>query len=251
MSPGPVSAIQRAAKLLESARSGVALTGAGVSTESGIPDFRGDQGLWTDYDPMDVASLEGFEEDPARFYRFWSTKFASLASATPGGAHRFLAGLESRGRITTIVTQNIDGLHQAAGSRHVLEVHGSFRSVVCLACGEREGVATVFARAGEKAPGCRACGATPLKPDVVLFGEMLPPNFAQAEREVDQADVLLAMGTSLGVYPVAGLVARAKRRGAAVVILNRDPTPFDPEVDVVVNGELGAICRQLGALLAL
>ena len=251
MSPGPVSSIQEAAKLLERARSGVALTGAGVSTDSGIPDFRGDAGLWKDYDPMDVASIEGFEADPARFYRFWSTEFATLASATPSAAHRFLAGLESRGRITAVITQNIDGLHQAAGSRHVLEVHGSFRTVECLACGEREGVATVFARSGNEAPACRACGARRLKPDVVLFGEMLPPSFAAAEREVDQADLLVAMGTSLGVYPVAGLVARAKRRGAAVVILNRDPTPFDSEVDVVVNGELGAICRQLGALLAL
>ena len=243
MSAEPLRAITDAAALLERARSGVALTGAGVSTESGIPDFRGDAGLWKDYDPMDVASIEGFEANPARFYRFWSSEFATLAHATPSPAHRFLAGLESRGRITTVVTQNIDGLHQAAGSRNVLEVHGSFRTVECLACGAREGVATVFPRCGEQAPACRACGARELKPDVVLFGEMLPPTFARAEKEVDQADVLVAMGTSLGVYPVAGLVARAKRRGAKVVILNRDPTPFD--------AELGTICRQLGALLAL
>lgn len=243
--------IAKAARLLEDARACVALTGAGVSTESGIPDFRGDAGLWRDYDPMDVASIEGFEEDPARFYRFWAQEFGSLANAAPSRAHRFLLGLESRGRLAAIVTQNIDGLHQKAGSSRVLEVHGSFQRVQCLACGVIEGVASVFARAGEQAPACTACGVRRLKPDVVLFGEQLPPVFAEAEAEVDRADVLLAMGTSLGVYPVAGLLPRAQRSGAKLIILNRDPTPFDDEADVVVRGELDAVCRELGTILAI
>jgi len=246
--------IDQLAQWLENARHGVAITGAGVSTESGIPDFRSDTGMWTDVDPMDVASVNGFRDDPARFYRFWRSKFAALAAATPNLAHRLVAGLERRARIQTVITQNIDGLHQKAGSSNVLEVHGTFRVVTCLQCGANEPIEALFHRHEEPStpPICRKCGAAQLKPNVVLFGEDLPPGvFAEAEAEVEQADVVLVMGTSLEVYPVAGLVPRAKRSGAKVAIINRDPTPFDEDVDLVLRAELGPTSRSLMAMLGL
>ncbi|HJK90979.1 MAG TPA: NAD-dependent deacylase [Polyangiaceae bacterium LLY-WYZ-15_(1-7)] len=242
------------AGLLEDARYVVALTGAGVSTESGIPDFRGDSGLWQDANPMDVASIDGFLEDPARFYRFWREKFAMLAAAKPNLAHRLLAGLEMRGRMHSVVTQNIDGLHQKAGSSRVLEVHGSFRRLRCLECEAEEDIESLFRRYEGKeaeAPRCTHCGSASLKPDVVLFGEMLPKAFKEAEAEVQEADVLLAMGTSLGVYPVAGLLPLAKRTGAKVAIINRDPTPFDEDADIVIRAELGKTSRELMTMLNL
>ena len=242
--------IDALAEALSESRNTVVLTGAGVSTESGIPDFRSDAGLWGEVDPMDVASAEGYAADTARFYRFWAQKFGAIATASPGPTHRFLADLESAKGLSCLVTQNIDGLHQKAGSQNVVEAHGSFREARCLSCGQREGIATVFARAGERAPECRKCSGRRLKPGVVLFGEMLPEEFAKGEKATDEADVLVAMGSSLGVYPVAGLVARAIRAGARTFIVNRDGTPFDDEVEGVVRGELkdivGALRTRLG-----
>ncbi|MCU0677566.1 MAG: NAD-dependent deacylase [Myxococcota bacterium] len=240
---------------LEDARHAVALTGAGVSTESGIPDFRSDAGLWKDADPMEVASIDGFLADPVRFYRFWRSKFAALATAPPSAAHRLLAGLEARGRMQNVVTQNIDGLHQRAGSHHVLEVHGSFRRLRCLDCGGVEGIESLFSRFSEKdldtAPRCLRCGSTKLKPDVVLFGEALPASFREAENEARACDVMLVMGTSLNVYPVAGLVPLAKRHGAKLILLNREPTPFDEDADLVIHRELGTVSRELISMLGL
>ncbi len=241
--------IRDLAMMLEEARHAVALTGAGVSTESGIPDFRGNAGLWQDADPMEVSSIDGFEADPDRFYAFWKDKFASLVSATPNDAHRLLAGLESRGRMAAVITQNIDGLHQRAGSTNVHEVHGSFRTVKCLACGQTGTIEELFAR--ENPATCTHCGQKRVKPDVVLFGEMLTSAFAAAEASAREADVLIAMGTSLGVYPVAGLVGEALRNGAKVVILNRDETPYDSEADLVIHGELGPTSRELMTLLGM
>ncbi|MEM7606874.1 MAG: NAD-dependent deacylase [Myxococcota bacterium] len=241
----PTTALADFRGALRSSAFTVALTGAGVSTDSGIPDFRGDAGLWTDVDPMDVASVEGFEADPARFYRFWAGKFAAIADAEPGPAHRYLASLEEQGQLHGIVTQNIDGLHQKAGSKRVIEAHGSFQEVHCLSCGAVEGVATVFARAGARAPACQTCGGRRLKPGVVLFGEALPASFAEADAWARRSELLIAMGTSLGVYPVAGLVAVAKRSGARIAILNRDPTPFDAEADWVLHGELRELVGAL------
>jgi NAD-dependent deacetylase len=233
------------AKALRESRQTVVLTGAGVSTESGIPDFRSDAGMWGEVDPMDVASAEGYATDTARFYRFWSQKFGVITTALPGPAHRFLADLEAAKGLSCLVTQNIDGLHQKAGSQNVVEAHGSFRAATCLSCGVVEGIATVFERAGERAPKCRKCGGRRLKPGVVLFGEMLPAEFAQGEKAADEAEVLVAMGSSLGVYPVAGLVARAIRAGARTFVVNRDDTPFDDEVEGVVRGELKDIVGAL------
>ncbi|MEM1417017.1 MAG: NAD-dependent deacylase [Myxococcota bacterium] len=250
-----MSDVTTLARWIDQARHVVALTGAGVSTESGIPDFRSAAGLWSQSDPMDVASIDGFRADPGRFYRFWAEKFAAFVDAPPSRAHRLLAGLEGRGRMQAIVTQNIDGLHQRAGSRNVLEVHGTFQRVRCLSCGNEESLGEVFGRVvmeeGAAPPSCPVCGHTMLKPDVVLFGEMLPPIFQVAERESRDADLFLVLGTSLEVFPVAGLAPLAKRTGARVVILNRDPTPYDREADLVLQGELGAISRELTSLLGL
>ncbi|MEM9067512.1 MAG: NAD-dependent deacylase [Myxococcota bacterium] len=241
--------LRAVAELIEASRHAVALTGAGVSTESGIPDFRSDSGLWRDVSPMDVASIDGFREDPERFYRFWAPKLLSLKDAEPSAAHRLLAGLESRGRMQAVVTQNIDGLHQKAGSTRVLEVHGTFREFRCLACGTETTMEVLEPCAA--LPACTSCGATRLRPKVVLFGEMLPAAFGLAEMEVRAADLLIVMGTSLEVYPVAGLVPLARRSRAKVIILNRDETALDDEADLVVNDELGATCGQLITLLGL
>ena len=243
--------IRDLANMLEDARHAVALTGAGVSTESGIPDFRSDAGLWKDADPMQVSSIQGFEEDPDRFYAFWKDKFASLVSAAPNDAHRLLAGLESRGRMAAVITQNIDGLHQRAGSHNVLEVHGSFRTVRCLACGHASTIEALFQREVGEAARCPSCGEKRVKPDVVLFGEMLTAAFGEAQVAAREADVLIAMGTSLGVYPVAGLVGEAQQNGARVVIINRDETPFDDDADFVLHGELGPTSRELMTLLGM
>ena len=241
------------AEWIENARHGIALTGAGVSTESGIPDFRSDAGLWAETDPQLVASIDGFLEDPVRFYRFWRDKFAGLAEAKPNAAHRLLAGLESRGRMHAVITQNIDGLHRRAGSHRVLEIHGTFRKAQCLECAYSEPIESVFARfdaGAHQAPTCVQCGAAKLKPAVVLFGESLPSLFAQAEAEVEQADLLLVMGTALEVHPVAGLVPRAKRSGCRVAIVNRDATALDDEADLVVRGELGQLSKELMNMLS-
>ncbi len=250
-----MSDVNTLARWIDEARHVVALTGAGVSTESGIPDFRSAAGLWTASDPMDVASIGGFRADPGRFYRFWKEKFAAFVDAAPSSAHRLLAGLEARGRMQAVITQNIDGLHQRAGSRRVLEVHGTFQRVRCLSCGNDEPLADVFARVdltpGAAPPRCPVCDHPLLKPDVVLFGEMLPPLFQEAEAEAREADLMLVMGTSLEVYPVAGLAPLAKAEGARVVVLNRDPTPFDGGADLVLHGELGALSGELRSLLGL
>ena len=228
----------------------MALTGAGVSTDAGIPDFRSDAGLWRDVDPMDVASTAGFEEDPARFYRFWLPKLERMRSAQPSASHRFLARLESRGRMQAVITQNVDGLHQRAGSRRVLEMHGSFRNLRCQLCGARQPSERALDR-GDALPVCPECGEARMKPEVVLFGDLLGPELREAEREVRQADLLLCMGSSLAVDPVVGLVPLAKRTGAKVVILNREGTSMDDEADAVVRGELGELVGEVSALLGL
>ena len=242
--------VERLAALLKGAKRGVALTGAGVSTESGIPDFRSpDSGLWKEHDPMEIASLEGFRREPRAFYAFWGERFGALAGAQPNVTHHVLARLERQGRLRGVVTQNIDGLHHDAGSETVLEVHGSYRQARCVGCRAVYPLADMEARVkAGRLPFCDACGEF-VKPDVVLFGEDLPPLFREAERLTELADVFLVLGSSLQVHPVAGLVALAHRHGARLAIVNREPSPYDELAEVLIHAELGATMRALASLL--
>ncbi|MCA9611057.1 MAG: NAD-dependent deacylase [Myxococcales bacterium] len=239
------------AALLSGAERVVALTGAGVSTESGIPDFRSHaSGLWQEHDPMRVASIDGFLDDPSAFYAFWGDRFGELAEKRPNATHALLAALEAEGRIDAVITQNIDGLHHAAGSRTVLEVHGSYRRARCLGCGIARSLDEVVATVrGGREPRCE-CRSL-IKPDVVLFGEMLPPVFGEAERRARACDLMLVLGSSLEVYPVAGLVPLAAESGAKVAIVNRDAGPYDHLAAVAVHAELGETMRALADRLAL
>ena len=237
-----LDAIARAAAVLGAGRRSVALTGAGVSTESGLPDFRSADGLWATIDPARVASLSAFRRDPTAFYAFYRTRLSSLAGAVPNAAHRALARLEAEGILHLVVTQNVDGLHQEAGSHDVVEVHGNLRECRCTDCGAvlpiREmarplDVGTI--------PCCAACGGL-LRPNVVLFEELLPvAAYERAEAACRGCDVLLVVGSSLEVYPVAGLPDLAVQSGARLVIVNRDPTPCDGVAEVVVRGNAGTV----------
>lgn len=250
--PHLVSAVDELAQQLKSARAPVALTGAGVSTDSGIPDFRSAKsGLWRTHDPMELSSLIGFRRDPRRFYDFWKQRFASLGEAVPNVTHRLLAALESAGMLSAVVTQNIDGLHTLAGSRRVLEVHGNYRRARCLGCGTLEPLDAVMRRtAAGRFPICERCGDL-MKPDVVLFGEELPAVFDEAVRLVQQTELLLVLGSSLEVHPVAGLVSEAHAAGATAVLINRDSSPYDDLAELVLRSELAPVMRALARRLNL
>jgi NAD-dependent deacetylase len=238
------------AGLLRPARSVVALTGAGVSVPSGIPDFRTPgSGLWAGVDPMEVAHIDAFRRDPRRFWEFYGQRFHTLRDKVPNGAHAVLAELERRGRLDAVITQNIDRLHAAAGTRSLIEVHGSISRSMCLRDGREYALEEVTVRleaAADGVPRCD-CGA-PLKPGVVLFGELLPA--AAIERATDlaaRADVLLCVGTSLEVHPVAGLPGVTLAAGGQVAIVTRGPTPYDRHAAVRLEGDVVA---ELQAVLA-
>lgn len=232
--------------MLREAQYAVALTGAGVSTDSGIPDFRSPTtGLWAQYNPMEVASIGGFRSNPARFYEFWRQRFAALADAQPNITHRVLAELEARGSLKSVITQNIDDLHRKAGSKRVLEVHGNYTRGLCIGCKKVYTIHEIFQKvARHRVPLCDECNSL-LKPDVVLFGELLTPDFDQALDEIARCDLVLVLGTSLEVYPVAGLVPQAKQHGARIALINRDRTPFDPIADLVIHEELQPAMTEL------
>ena len=236
---------------IEAARRLVVLTGAGISTESGIPDFRGPQGVWTRNPEAEKQStIQHYVADPEVRRRAWQSRLDSPAwGAQPNAGHRALVALERRGNLDTLITQNIDGLHQAAGSspERVVEVHGTMREVVCLACGERAPIERALARvrAGEEDPPCRTCGGI-LKSATISFGQSLVAgDIARAERAARQCDLLLAIGTKLSVWPVAGVVPVAKDAGARVVILNAEPTDMDGLADAVLRGSIGEILPRL------
>src|SRR5712692_9666076 len=232
--PARVMTIERAAELLSGSRSAVALTGAGVSAESGIPTFRGEGGLWSQYDPVKVASIDSFMRNPGAYWEVSKQRGPAVLAARPNRGHLALAALERAGHLVAVVTQNTDGLHQDAGSRRVIELHGSGRTEQCLDCGAREPRADVQARlAAEMPPRCRLCGGTFLKPTVVLFGE------ARA------ADVMLVVGSSLVVYPAAQVPLAAVEAGAALVVVNAEPTPIDRFAQVVIHGRSGEILPEL------
>jgi NAD-dependent deacetylase len=231
----------------------VALTGAGISTESGIPDFRGPQGVWTKNPKAErLSNIHYYMADPEVRRLSWQSRLDHPAwQARPNAGHRALVDLEARGTLHALVTQNIDGLHQLAGNspERVIEVHGTLRDVMCMACGWRGPMGPVLdrVRAGEEDPPCKACGGI-LKSATISFGQSLVPAvIARALRATEQSDVLLAIGTSLQVYPVASAVPIARAAGARVVIVNADPTPFDDIADAVLRQPIGevlpALCR--------
>jgi NAD-dependent deacetylase len=236
---------------IEAAERVVALTGAGVSTDSGIPDFRGPQGVWTRNPEAEKQStIQHYVADPEVRRRAWRSRLESPAwSAQPNAGHRALVALERRGKLDTLITQNIDGLHQAAGSspERVVEVHGTMREVVCLACGQRAPMERALARvrAGEDDPPCRTCGGI-LKSATISFGQSLvPEDLRRAELAARRCDLMLAIGTKLSVWPVAGVVPTAKDAGARVVIVNAEPTEMDGMADAVLRGSIGDILPRL------
>ena len=245
---GPVD---QAAEILSRSRQGIALTGAGVSAESGIPTFRGEGGLWTKYDPVKVSSIESFMADPASYWRVSKDRGRVALAAKPNPGHEALAALESSGHLVAIVTQNTDGLHQDAGARRVIELHGSGRRVQCLDCGAVESRQDVQDRLmAEMPPRCRTCGGSLLKPTVVLFGEPMPVDAVTAAyRLAEQADVMLVAGTSLVVYPAAEIPVVAVRSGARLIVVNAEPTPLDRFADVVIHGRSGEVLPQIADLI--
>lgn len=247
-STGEAMTITHAIELIRQSSRAVALTGAGVSTDAGIPDFRSPTGLWSDPRAMARLSAWGFRLFPKQFYETALTLLPSLLAARPTETHRFLVRLEQAGKLRWIITQNIDGLHQAAGSTSVIELHGTYRHCRCTRCGQSVGLAEVLARGNPKdlPPRCR-CGGI-LKPDLVLFGDPLPEEvFARALQVVGQCDLLMVLGSSLVVYPAADLPRRAQEAGAKIIIVNREATPYDDIADVVLHIELGEFCAALAA----
>jgi NAD-dependent protein deacetylase/lipoamidase len=229
----------------------VVLTGAGISTESGIPDFRSPTGIWAEYDPMEYATIDAFRRDPVKVWEFYALRFEALTRAEPNAGHLALAALERRGLVQAVITQNIDGLHGRAGSQDVVEVHGSIRTARCLECGERvSSEQAVLALQGESAPPCPSCGSI-LRPDVVMFGELLPVEAIDRAFELAHgAGLLLVVGSSLEVHPVAGLPEVTVAAGGKLAIVNRGLTPVDhlasTRIDAGAGETLTAMLRALG-----
>lgn len=229
--------VERLAQLVRDHQPCVVLTGAGISTESGIPDFRSPTGIWAQYDPMEYATIDAFQADPAKVWEFYGRRLAALADAEPNDGHRAIAELEDRGWIDAVVTQNVDGLHQRAGSSAVVEVHGSIRAARCPACDAALPSSDALERL--PLPRCVECAAV-LKPDVVLFGEPLPDlAIGRAIRLAAEAGTLLVIGSSLEVYPVAGLPLETTAAGGKLAIVNRGATPYDRAADVRIDAGAG------------
>ncbi|MFB6178350.1 MAG: NAD-dependent deacetylase [Halorientalis sp.] len=241
--------IEAVASAIEQAETVVALTGAGVSTASGIPDFRGEDGLWERHEPMDFH-IDRFQSKPAEF---WADRIELQAaifeaeSIAPNAAHEALAEMEAAGHLDTLVTQNIDGLHQDAGSESVVEIHGSAARVVCQACGQRVAADPVIERArdGELPPTCSACGGA-LKPDTVLFGEQLPEHaLVRSQAAAQRTDLFLAVGSSLTVEPAASLPRIAAKGGAMLVIANLESTPLSGRAGYDLRADVTDVLPQI------
>jgi NAD-dependent deacetylase len=220
---------------------------------SGIPDFRTPgKGLWEKVDPMEVAHIDSWRRDPDRFWSFYGERFASLVDKQPNRAHEIVAELEARGLVKGVITQNIDRLHRLAGTKRLVEVHGSIDESVCMVCGGRvtlERAIELIEQGGGSAPECEAC-VEPLKPDVVLFGELLPEAaITEAQALAADADLMLCIGSSLEVYPVAGLPAQTLRAGGRIALVTQGPTPYDREAEVKLDGDVVDELEQVLAAL--
>ncbi|HEX9013654.1 MAG TPA: NAD-dependent deacylase [Anaerolineaceae bacterium] len=251
-SPGIEQAVGEAASLLRHSRSAVVLTGAGFSTASGIPDFRSPAtGLWAQSNPLEVASLTTFHNRPERFFEWFRPLTRSIWEAQPNAAHSALAELEKWGLIKAVITQNIDGLHQRAGSKNVLEVHGGIRSLSCSRCGRQrpsEPFIPAYIGSGE-IPHCPECQAV-LKPDIVFFEEMLPAaTWERAVAYCQGADVLLVAGSSLEVSPASYLPHYALEAGAALIMINRTETHVDSRASVILRADLVEVIPAIAALV--
>lgn len=240
--------IEQALELLKNANNVVAMTGAGISTISGIPDFRSpNSGLWDKVDPLEVASIHAFRQNPKTFYT-WIHPLAHLfLDAKPNAAHYALTKLESSGKLKSVVTQNIDDLHTKAGSQTVYELHGHLRDMTCIQCYHIQQSTDIFSKfiEDQQVPTCPKCGGV-LKPNVILFGEQLPmQEFVVAQMAIEEADLMLVVGSSLEVAPAADLPLVALDNGAKMVIINYQPTYLDSKADVVINNEIATILPQI------
>lgn len=246
------SSYEQAIALIRESKRIVAFSGAGISTEAGIPDFRSEGGLWGNAELLELMSAGGFRRDPAGFYRAASQLMPNMHRAQPTAAHQLLAELEAQGKLTAVITQNIDGLHQAAGSHTVHEIHGTFRTGRCLHCRKQFAMADFYERIerGEiLAPYCPKC-ESPIKPDVVLFGDLLPFDvWESALAAVNACDLMLVLGSSLVVYPAAELPQAALVAGARLIIVNREETDYDRMANVVLRMQLGDFARKVLAAL--
>ena len=236
--------IQRAAKDILNSHKTVAFTGAGISVESGIPAFRGAQGLWEKYDPEEYAHIHAFHKDPEKVWLMLKEMFSLIMVAEPNPAHYGLAELEQMGLLSSIITQNVDGLHQATGSRKVIEFHGTHRTLSCLNCsGKMDGQSLSLEDLPARCPNCSAF----LKPDVVFFGESIPWE-AQllSSHESEKSQVMLVIGTSAAVYPAASIPMRAKEYGAIIIEINKEPTPATDLIsDYLICGSAGEIIPEI------
>jgi NAD-dependent deacetylase len=235
--------ISEVAKLITTSKYTVVFTGAGVSAESGIPTFRGENGLWKKYDPEEVASIRGFMADPRRFWRFAKELSAKL-TAEPNPAHYAIAKLEEMGFVKAVITQNIDGLHQKAGSKNVYELHGGLNYIDCLKCGETYRWDDILKIIDDVK--CKSCGSIHLKPRVVFFGEELPlDTYYNSLAEAQKADLMLVIGSSLTVYPAAYIPEVCKSRGGKLVLINREESLKDHIFDIIIYGEAGKIMDEI------
>ena len=240
----------RLAELIREAESVVALTGAGISVPSGIPDFRTPgSGLWEGVNPMEVAHIDAWRADPERFWHFYGSRFQTLRDKQPNGAHLTLVELEMRGKLDGVITQNIDRLHRRAGQQTLVEVHGTIDTSSCLDCRAQYVLEDVQQRLGDSVVSVPACDCgEPLKPDVVLFGEFLPDGaLEQAYAMAAGADLLLCVGSSLEVHPIAQLPGVTRQAGGQVAIVTTGPTPWDARAAVKLDGDVVA---ELEAVLA-
>lgn len=236
-----MSDVEKLAEMIERTTRGVVFTGAGISTESGIADFRSPGGLWDRHQPVYYSEFVASREARVRYWQMRIEFYEELQDAQPNAGHQVLAKLEERGQLAAVITQNIDGLHQLAGSQQVIEIHGTARVIACIACGKEWSPPDVHAmiEAGDDAPDCDECGS-PLKSKTISFGQPMPEKEMREAAELTKAaDLYLAIGSSLVVEPAASLPRMAKKYGATLVIINKTPTPLDPYADLVINESIG------------